>query len=98
MHSIFAQSKTHNFIIFHFTFFLIYDLTFFFLVCRNKFALCCHSKGLVVHQSVKNMRIVPQAEDLLTKRHHVRLLKIALYGTTGYDTALITGVALIKDL
>lgn len=44
------------------------------------------------------MRIVPEAEALLTNGHHVLLLKIAPYATTGYGNALITRVALIKGL
>lgn len=44
------------------------------------------------------MSIVPEAEALLTNRHHVLILKIELYATTGYGKALITRVALIKDL
>lgn len=44
------------------------------------------------------MRMVPEAEALLTNRHHVLLLKIAACATTGYGNALITRVALIKGL
>lgn len=44
------------------------------------------------------MRIVPEAEAVLTNRHQVQFLKIALYATTGYGNALITRIALIKGL
>lgn len=42
------------------------------------------------------MRTVPEADALLTNRHHVLLLKIAAHATTGFGEALIARVALKK--